>query len=1235
MPVTVKVNGVFNSLVHKGSNGISTATVPDVCKTPSPAGPVPIPYPNISQSAMLAKGSTTVKADGGMMIAIKGSEFSLSNGDNPGVAGGVKSSTFMKESTWLLYSMDVKMDGANACRFMDKKLHNHENTVNTAGELQAPVPMVPSMGMGQSDKPCPHGSGVGNPVNPLLGAKVLGDEQDLDFEWPGVLPLAWQRTYLSSNERQGWLGQGWGCPLDLDLRVQPEVVVFIDTWGGRVPYPPLDVGQSWTSPADAAVFARPDEHTYALTLPGGLRHTFRDGPHGWQLGELTDRNGEFLRITRDAQGRVSRVDNSAGRRLHFEFSPQGLLLCIREPREGGEPIQWVRYEYNLAGDLTAVFNGADQRVRGFGWRAHMLVEHVNAAGLICRYEYDREAPDGRVLLQTDSLGRRWRFDYHPGHTLVTDVRGAVQRFDFDRMGRLIGWTDALGRRTRRYLDGFGRLTVLESPAKARSTYEYDDQGRLTTLTWPDGTQQAMEWDAATGLRTAVTDEAGQRTGFGYDERGNLITYQEADGTATLFERDARGLAVKIVNAKESASLLTWTKDGQLASYTDCSGQRTAYTYDEAGRLTSMVNALGETTRYAYDAAGHLVEITQPGGHVEHYQHDLMGRLVVFRDAAGLTTRYEWAPDGQLASRVDTGGRMWRHEYDAARRLIALVNEQGRRYTYEYDQADRLVAETNFHGQTVRYELDADGHTVRQTECPDSEERIVTDMERDIRGRLKRRVLSVGGAVRQVSVYRHDELGRLVEGIDENSRVSFTYDALGRVTSETALLKTPDGGRRTIALQHEIDPLGQRAATVLPDGRKLAYLSYGSGHLHQINIDGQVITDMERDELHRERSRTQGALTSRLSWDEAGRWSTRLTDTDGELRRREAFEFDPVGRLTHHELDGVTDQGADRADRAESSFRYDELGRLREVQTQGEGVPCPKVAGAAGLRYAFDAHGRVTSKTWPNGDHIDLAWDAEHRLRRACVQRGGHTQETEYHYDVFSRRIAKTGGEGRAQDFLWDGNRLLGQSMADGTALFVYDKPDSYTPLAQLATRPGQAPDIRHYQVDHIGTPLLLSDDQGRVTWRSGGPGDGVDQPLRHPGQMHDAESGLHYNRFRYYDPDSGYYLSQDPIGLAGGEHVYLYANGDPVNLADPLGLMVTDPVAQAEYKAYKARCSQSAPPGLDLCARKRFELSRNTDCRDMRQAWDDKWLPGRHQQAINELDASVKKLTSWVAKNCP
>jgi hypothetical protein len=155
MPVTIKVNGTVNSLVHKGSTHTSIATIPDVCKTPSPAGPVPIPYPNISQSAMLDKGTSTVKVDGGNMAAIKGSEFSMSNGDNAGVAGGVKSSTFMKESTWILYSFDVKLEGQNACRLMDKKFQNHENTADMAGAL-GPTASLADVKAALCDDMCAH-----------------------------------------------------------------------------------------------------------------------------------------------------------------------------------------------------------------------------------------------------------------------------------------------------------------------------------------------------------------------------------------------------------------------------------------------------------------------------------------------------------------------------------------------------------------------------------------------------------------------------------------------------------------------------------------------------------------------------------------------------------------------------------------------------------------------------------------------------------------------------------------------------------------------------------------------------------------------------------------------------------------------------------------------------------------------------------------------------------------------
>lgn len=128
MPVTIGINKL--SLSHKGANGIAAATIPDVCKTPSPGGPVPVPYPNIARSSSLSKGTKKVKADGKKMCANKGSQYSRSNGDEAGTAGGVKSSTNMKEAKWITYSFDVKLEGKNACRLSDKMTNNHGNTVS-------------------------------------------------------------------------------------------------------------------------------------------------------------------------------------------------------------------------------------------------------------------------------------------------------------------------------------------------------------------------------------------------------------------------------------------------------------------------------------------------------------------------------------------------------------------------------------------------------------------------------------------------------------------------------------------------------------------------------------------------------------------------------------------------------------------------------------------------------------------------------------------------------------------------------------------------------------------------------------------------------------------------------------------------------------------------------------------------------------------------------------------------
>lgn len=122
MPTTVHN---IMGFAHKGSGGMSMV-FPDVCKTPTPGGPVPIPYPNMGKAADTSQGSSSVKADGNM-IMIKGSKYMMSAGDEAGTVGGVLSSTFKQECEFLLYSFNVMIEGKNVCRMGDMLWHNKKN----------------------------------------------------------------------------------------------------------------------------------------------------------------------------------------------------------------------------------------------------------------------------------------------------------------------------------------------------------------------------------------------------------------------------------------------------------------------------------------------------------------------------------------------------------------------------------------------------------------------------------------------------------------------------------------------------------------------------------------------------------------------------------------------------------------------------------------------------------------------------------------------------------------------------------------------------------------------------------------------------------------------------------------------------------------------------------------------------------------------------------------------------
>ncbi len=206
------------------------------------------------------------------------------------------------------------------------------------------------------------------------------------------------------------------------------------------------------------------------------------------------------------------------------------------------------------------------------------------------------------------------------------------------------------------------------------------------------------------------------------------------------------------------------------------------------------------------------------------------------------------------------------------------------------------------------------------------------------------------------------------------------------------------------------------------------------------------------------------------------------------------------------------------------------------------------------------------------------YDGEHRLTEVVSQprdRNRPQTQVTFRYDPLGRRISKTRrqmlgrqptGKPVTTRFVWEGFRLLQEVHGNVPLTYVYSDQDSYDPLARIDGV--EAPEIFWFHCQPNGTPERMTDSEGQVCWEGVNSAwgkllresetqvSGYSQNLRMQGQYLDRETGLHYNLFRYYDPDCGWFTQQDPIGLAGGINLYQYAP-NALKYIDPLGLSST------------------------------------------------------------------------------
>ena len=237
----------------------------------------------------------------------------------------------------------------------------------------------------------------------------------------------------------------------------------------------------------------------------------------------------------------------------------------------------------------------------------------------------------------------------------------------------------------------------------------------------------------------------------------------------------------------------------------------------------------------------------------------------------------------------------------------------------------------------------------------------------------------------------------------------------------------------------------------------------------------------------------------------------------------------------------------------------------------------------GTTYYYDDLGNLIHRELADGEVQNYFYDLHDQLVKAEIFKKDGTKETwAYSYDALGRRI----GKGRLKDgevsdgleeetgFVWDGSHLLQEVHSDGRYTYIYTDPGSYEPLAQVrdwTTEDGESRQQTHYfHCDQIGIPREMTDKDGNLLWFGNYTGwgrlkeetqvtDSAYQPFRLQNQYADRETGLHYNFFRYYEPDAGRFVNQDPIGLMGGVNFYQFAPNTQ-SWIDPSGNIAFIPI---------------------------------------------------------------------------
>ncbi|WP_326950711.1 DUF6531 domain-containing protein [Amycolatopsis sp. NBC_01307] len=977
----------------------------------------------------------------------------------------------------------------------------------------------------------------GDPIDVATGEVVM---TQVDATLPGeVADLELSRTHLSSYRAGRWFGPSWTSTWDQRLELDANRVRFYAEDGMVLEYP---------VPGDEPVLPVQGPRHRLRRVPQGFRlsvgrrELYFSGTGGVLPVTAIEQDGERTEIDYAADGSPTRLRRPGGVEIVVSTA-RGRIVALGAP--GQPPV--VRFAYNRLTQLSSVTDFAGRSMALDHDFDHRLVGWQDRVGTWYRYVYDNVGRCVRAVgangyynaafayepgtsRHTDALGHTWTYRLNAAHQLIEriDPLGNSRRYEWNRRDELLSQVDELGRETR---------------------YEYDDDG-LVSLHRPGA--------PAVRLTPAEDGAVWLQAGEGDDEIERLVA--EFDPATTLL---GNGLPVDVLEPPDPF------EDAPVTDPAARPGDRDLY-----GRPRLAHTASGGAARLGWTADGRRAWRLDPHGGRETWVHDAEGNVVEYRDAAGAPRRRKHGPFGLVLEETDAAGARTLFTYDGELRLTSVTNPAGLTWRYVRDAAGRLVEETDFDGRRTTYAHDAAGQLRRMTTGAGQ----IVEYDYDLEGNVAER-----RTPDDVTTYVYDALGRLVVAENAESRVEIRRDGGDRVIADTI-------NGLGVCWRDEGDAVIRRTSS----GVDSEWRFTESGRPRSLRIAGHDV-EFAYDDAGREAVRSvDGAVVLRRRFDE----QDRLAEEDVAGVGRRTYRYRPDGRLA----------GVDDTIRP-WQFSYDAAGRVSEAHgpvvaerftrdTAGNIIsattPSPpgprgyernRLARIGDIHFDGDEQGRVTG--WRHaGRACGYTWDHLDRLRAARTPDGALWT---YHYDPIGRRFAKrcwvSGPDGEPElaldvRFLWSELNLVEQvehRPADGShRILTWERFDDDRPVVQVE-HAGVVEQARFRVVitSPAGTPTELLDERGTLVWQDrssfwGVPLAGADtaaMPLAFPGQCRDEETGLHYNVFRYYDPRTTRYLSQDPLGLAAAPNPVGYVD-QPLLDSDPLGL--------APQRCFKGRVKDRA-----------------------------------------------------------